>query len=356
MRSVIALVIVAVVHVNAMADLSPAPCTMANCSYHASRVSGNSRSGCDCMCRNQWVGVACGVCPSNFDKDADCGTCAPGFSNYPLCTNTNRCTLANCSYHASKVSGNKNSGCDCTCENMWVGATCGVCPDNFDKNADCGACAPGFLDYPLCTKACTIAQDCNNHATSVSGTVATGCTCACRNMWQGAQCQTCPSQYDASEDCGACAPGFVNYPLCTKNPAPACTIAQDCSDNAIQVSGTPATGCICTCRNMWQGAQCQTCPSQYNPALDCGACAPGYHGAFPVCVPSCTIARDCSGNAVAVSGSNATGCVCTCRNMWQGARCQTCPSQYAAAKDCGACAPGYQNYPECTKAHAGRRL
>jgi hypothetical protein len=190
---------------------------------------------------------------------------------------------------------------------------------------------------------CTVAADCSGHAVAVSGNSTRGCVCTCMNFWSGAQCQTCPAKYNAAENCGSCAPGFSGYPNCVRR----CTVAVDCNGHAVAVSGTPATGCSCTCRNAWSGAACGTCAAKYNAAEDCGACAVG--GNYPNCVAPapgrCTIAVDCSGHAVAVSGNSTGGCVCTCMNAWSGAQCQVCPTKYNPAENCGSFAPGFSGYP-----------
>ena len=78
------------------------------------------------------------------------------------CTNDN-----NCSSHASSVSGNLADGCTCTCSTGYTGAACNSCSANY-------------TGYPTCTPAaCSIGVNCNGHASSVNGTLVSGCTCAC---------------------------------------------------------------------------------------------------------------------------------------------------------------------------------
>ena len=82
---------------------------------------------------------------------------------------------------------------------------------------------------------CTVAADCSNHATSVSGNSQTGCVCTCRNMWEGAQCQDCASNYNPSKDCATCATGYAGYPECSPvterpSPAPPSPAAAGCAD------------------------------------------------------------------------------------------------------------------------------
>eukprot|EP00672_Neobodo_designis_P019793 CAMPEP_0174852476 /NCGR_PEP_ID=MMETSP1114-20130205/25553_1 /TAXON_ID=312471 /ORGANISM="Neobodo designis, Strain CCAP 1951/1" /LENGTH=304 /DNA_ID=CAMNT_0016087073 /DNA_START=34 /DNA_END=948 /DNA_ORIENTATION=+ len=256
------------------------------------------------------------------------------------CTNQ-----ANCYGHASSVQGNNVEGCICTCRNQWYGAQCQFCPPGVDYSQDCGACLPGYDGYPFCALACTIANNCSNHAVAVKGDSRTGCDCTCRNQWYGASCQACPHGVDASQDCATCLPGYENYPFC----ALACTIAGNCSNHAANVAGDSQTGCMCTCLNQWYGASCQACPPGVDASQDCATCLPGYSG-YPFCAKTCTIEANCDNHAFAVRGNAKTGCECSCRNSWAGGTCNYCPPNFDASSDCASCAPGYTNYPYCNRA------
>jgi hypothetical protein len=255
------------------------------------------------------------------------------------------CTVErDCFGHASSVQGNSQEGCICTCENQWYGAQCQFCPPGVDYTKNCAQCLPGYENYPFCALACTVANNCSNHATNVTGDSQTGCQCTCRNQWVGATCEVCPPGTDASKDCAACLPGYENYPFCSL----ACTINGNCSGHAVSVTGDSQTGCKCTCQNQWYGGDCQVCPQGVDANDGCGACLPGYDG-YPFCAKKCTIAESCNGHAVEVRGNAKTGCQCACTNQWAGGTCDYCPPNFDATSDCSTCAAGYSNYPYCNR-------
>ena len=290
-------------------------CTLANdCHSHASSVQ-EVNGQCVCTCRNQWTGNQCQNCPGEYAAGQDCGACAEGYiGTYPNCV-SDFCTLADCSNHASSVSGYKTNGCNCVCRNRWQGATCNVCPPNFDQNDDCGSCGAGYANYPTCDLACTIAANCSGNADSVTGSATTTCHCQCSNAWTGVNCNSCPPNVDRNAACGACKVGFIGYPDCERE----CTNAANCNSRATSVNGTVPRGCDCTCRNKWAGSACQTCPQGYDQNSDCGSCNAGYSG-YPNCSRTCVFS-DCSNHANSVSGNLGSGCQCSCRNAWSGGAC-----------------------------------
>jgi hypothetical protein len=253
-------------------------CTIKDdCDGHASAVTGNAQTGCQCNCTNQWTGGMCQVCPPGLDKNADCGKCEAGYSGYPFCAKS--CTVAaDCSGHAASVSGNAQTGCICNCENQWMGPQCEVCPPGVDPSNGCSQCLPGHVNFPFCALACTSAGNCSNHAVAVSGDSQTGCQCTCRNQWIGPQCEVCPPGVDPSSDCSACLPGYSGFPFC----ALTCTIAGNCSNHAYSVEGNGHTGCICGCSNQWTGGNCGYCPPNFDPSASCATCAPNYVD-YPYC-------------------------------------------------------------------------
>ena len=416
----------------------PIPCYIGcDCSWHATHVSGNIVDGCVCECRRGYAG-------------AKCDQCAPNFENYPSCTETECTIAANCHGHADTVSGDPTEGCVCACTKGFDGEECSMCAAGYENyptcsqipcsvNTDCSGhatsvtgtvyggcgctCSTGFAGeacnrcdihyegYPACTPiACTSRADCNGHASSVSGTTASGCTCTCATGFSGATCNQCAENfevyptcspivctaarncnshaYNASGEitacqcacftgytgtsCEACATNYQGYPKCLLT---LCTIAADCSNYTTSVSGTYVTGCKCTCRAGYTGATCNGCAAQYSGFPTCVAiactkeancnghaaavsgilvsgctctCATGYTGStcnqcsaayegYPTCVPiACHTHNDCSDHAMSVSGTMVTGCVCACETRFAGSRCEQC-------------ATNYENYPSCTE-------
>ena len=118
---------------------------------------------------------------------------------------------AQCNDHADSVTTDiDKKHCICQCRNKWDGPTCNDCLAIHDKDDDCGSCAPGRVDYPVCTN-CTNLQHCNNRAASVGTDPAqTVCTCTCMNQWTGLTCSECPVQYDVTENCNACAEHYFD--------------------------------------------------------------------------------------------------------------------------------------------------
>jgi hypothetical protein len=101
------------------------------------------------------------------------------------------------------------------------------------------------------------------------------------------------------------------------------------ASNTQTVTGTVSTGCVCICRNKWDGSTCSVCRANYNSASACGTCAAGFIG-YPICSPLCTKAGNCSGNAQQVTGTYAQGCTCTCYRNW-------------TSSNCAVCSPGHHN-------------
>jgi hypothetical protein len=297
-----------------------------------------------CTCRNQWSGGNCSHCAPNRDAAKDCGECAAGFDTYPACHRT--CTAAqDCAAHATRVTGNVDTGCRCTCRNEWRGADCSICLGNYDATAagDCGACSAAYDTYPGCYLTCTNAN-CTGHAIEgrITGNDHTGCTCPCAQAWNGSVCDHCPANFVEQPNCASCAPRFANFPVCAR----ICTAAEDCNSHSASVMGL-FPDCQCTCRHQWTDDACATCPTQYAMVPDCNLCAFGYDGIYPACYARCTSGKNCNGNAKSVTGNTNTGCTCTCRYAWTGSTCDVCPPNFDAALACGACATGFEGYPEC---------
>ena len=142
------------------------PCTrLANCHDHA--------TGCHWEPR-RWMPlhVRCGLRRLQLRR-----MCHELRAADPNCT-ASQCSIAtHCNNHATQVSGTSVTGCRCTCASNYVGASC-------------NACGPNYESYPTCSATpCTVASNCNDHATSVNGTLASGCTCACAFGFAGVRCQ-----------------------------------------------------------------------------------------------------------------------------------------------------------------------
>ena len=312
---------------------TPIACTSrVNCNGHASSVSGDLVSGCACTCATGFTGATCNQCAFNYEKYPDCSlivcsaarncnshaynatgvtpfcvcncftgyvgascdACAANYQGYPACRPI-QCTIAaDCNNYTTSVAGTRVTGCQCTCRAGYAGATCNVC-------------AVGYGGFPTCVAiACTKEANCNGHATTVSGNLVTGCTCACAAGFVGAVCNQCGAAYDG-------------YPSCTPIP---CYIHSDCNDHATSVSGTLVTGCACSCENRFTGSRCEQCADNYEN--------------YPSCAESiCTVENSCHGHATSVSGTPSTGCICECGTGFSG-------------EHCNMCAAGYENYPTCS--------
>ena len=161
---------------------------------------------------------------------------------------------------------------------------------------------------------CTVAANCNNHATSVSGTLSSGCTCTCSTGYGGAACSSCATRYNG-------------YPACSPI---ACTISADCNGHASSVSGTLVNGCTCSCSTGYGGAACSSCATHYS--------------GYPACSPTaCANSDDCNGHASTVSGTLVSGCTCTCSTGYVGATCSSCSTYYTG-------------YPVCTLTFCGTNV
>ena len=120
--------------------------------------------------------------------------------------------------------------------------------------------------------ACTNADDCNSHASSVSGyREDNSCSCTCSLGYTGDSCENTTT----------------------------CTIDDNCSGAASAVSGDVATGCTCTCNVGRGGADCSET------------------------LTPCTVEENCGGSSksTGVSGYQETGCTCQCNDLWTGADC-----------------------------------
>ena len=148
-----------------------------DCSGRATAVSGTLASGCSCTCATGYTG-------------ATCNSCASGYSGYPtcslLCTNS-----SDCSGHADAVVGTLVSGCVCTCSVGYIGTSCSACSSQYQGYPTCSPVP------------CRVDANCSSHATSVSGTSVSGCACTCAAGYGGAQCNACATGYSNYPSCVA---------------------------------------------------------------------------------------------------------------------------------------------------------
>eukprot|EP01060_Flectonema_neradi_P023963 TRINITY_DN323_c0_g2_i1.p1 TRINITY_DN323_c0_g2~~TRINITY_DN323_c0_g2_i1.p1 ORF type:complete len:1523 (+),score=335.13 TRINITY_DN323_c0_g2_i1:2804-7372(+) len=340
-------------------------CTTSICvaGHAVGMLSSPDRKTCICNCGDPYEGDFCGDCATNYiEEGADCVKCT---------------SKTHCNGHAKSTTNNAgHTGCICNCANAWEGDTCDTCPPEFD-GANCNMCKIGYVGYPKCVK-CTVNDHCGGtaRATDVTSNRKT-CQCSCRDPFEGAECERCADGYygpncdkcdqtatcgdravgihsssdrsrcicDCKDDyegetCEKCSAGRISYPACER-----CTSATHCNNHAESVDDDgQRTSCVCDCRNYWEESdQCKTCNPPYG-GPDCDACADPA-GVLPTC-NKCNSAEHCSGHASSVVADGG-GCKCSCRNHWEGEKCDVCPAKYDPAKDCGKCKNGVG--PDCRK-------
>ena len=353
---------------------------------------------CKCTCRNYWSGPDCSDCPGPYTGQ-DCDVCSdPGCGKCDV--------VIHCNGHAVSTHG-AITHCKCECRNEWMGATCDVCPPEYDPHSDCKQCAEGYIRSGDKCVACDVAVHCASKNVDVTSNFDhTQCLCKCKNSWLPPTCATCPQIYDQAT-CSKCADDTKVYPACDENET--CTDAITCKNNG--VASMKNGKCVCDCADHWEGDHCDYCPPQYGG--DCDVCAQPFldgsctqeckidvhctsfkhatdvvknAGGNPdctcTCIPhwtgencnscgkagldatcthclngmddpedcTCTDTNNCGDNGVAsvVDGK----CVCACADSWGGLACDQCKEKHDKTRDCAKCAPGYVGYPGCAKCSA----
>lgn len=167
-----------------------------HCNSHAGTVSGAPPS-CNCTCREGYFGARCDKCASGYTNyptcqrdctperlcsghanevlscsvcrcttgygGTTCNSCSAGYGVYPHCEALPCSVPVDCSGHASRVLGKVPTGCTCICLSGFTGSKCNLF-------------SPGYQSYPACSPSpCSLYSHCNGHASSVSGTVVSGC-------------------------------------------------------------------------------------------------------------------------------------------------------------------------------------
>ena len=319
---------------NCQIDLCGDP--QVSCYGHATAVGGTYPT-CECTCRKGYNGTRC-------------DSCDYGYAGYPNCLD--KCDNFTASCPAGRATAVKTTSipgqCQCTCLRNFTGPRCTFCSAGFAAGLTC--------DRELCND---IPSNCNGNSIFVNVYAAspTGCYCLCKPNFAGITCDQCAN-------------GYVNYPQCVD----ACQVASiSCyALAAINVSGTTAPNCSCSCITGYAGKLCDRCDAGFGgwpncrprdclstlvscnnrassvsgtapncvcncnlgfTGTECSVCAAGFTG-YPNCVPDCTsIATSCSGHASEMQGA-AGSCVCTCDRGFGG-------------PTCGQCAKGYFGYPFC---------
>eukprot|EP00457_Paulinella_chromatophora_P000108 gb/GEZN01000108.1/.p1 GENE.gb/GEZN01000108.1/~~gb/GEZN01000108.1/.p1 ORF type:complete len:2281 (-),score=97.31 gb/GEZN01000108.1/:181-6945(-) len=170
-------------------DCAFSVCVLADACFEAGTlaVTGYAPSSCVCACKFQYSGRNCSAYT-------------------PLCQHED-CLHAQ-TFNETSVQPN----CGCTnCRDGWTGLTCNVAPT---------------------AQNCTVGNDCNNRATSVSG-LQGACTCGCKAGWIALACQTRDP--------------FVLWGQCNA--------ADDCNSHGT-VRGAPPF-CVCTCSAPYYGPRCE---------------------------------------------------------------------------------------------------
>ena len=172
----------------------PRICTNhSDCHSHAINVTGNLKTGCKCNCLRKFEGKYCEnnvtLTPTLISNTSTMTltktviktltptityTLTRTVSLTPTPTRTKSLTLTstatktftlsstitlvpcsireNCfSINTKSVTGSFMPNCKCNCLNQYIGAKCEVCPQQFDSNAQCNACANGYIGFPDCS-------------------------------------------------------------------------------------------------------------------------------------------------------------------------------------------------------------
>ncbi|XP_032875419.1 laminin subunit alpha-3 isoform X3 [Amblyraja radiata] len=311
-----------------------------------------------CACQHNTCGISC-------------SRCCPGFNQEPWQPATtslvNRCEPCNCHGHSMdcyydaaitqrrgsmNIHGQYKGGGVClNCQHNTAGTNCERCAPFHHRRPGVPKNAPDGCVACRCPPA--FAESCEE---------ATG-GCRCRPGFSGV-------------DCARCAPGYYNFPRCTRGPVyttphpvtvvPTRGHLQNCKCNA---QGTVGNTCLvnpysqrCDCKPHYTGPYCSRCTTGYFgkhcqrcqcyiagvslPVCDqdsgrclcrrgveghfCERCSPGF-SRFPACVPC-----PCSSAGTLPERCDNAG-RCLCRPEVGGSRCDRCRAGYHSFPHCRAC-------------------
>eukprot|EP01059_Diplonema_ambulator_P000920 TRINITY_DN10710_c0_g1_i1.p1 TRINITY_DN10710_c0_g1~~TRINITY_DN10710_c0_g1_i1.p1 ORF type:complete len:1476 (+),score=331.75 TRINITY_DN10710_c0_g1_i1:13-4440(+) len=212
-------------------------CTEADCSYH-NKPGGVTSDGygtqCVCICRNQWKGDSCDVCPSQYNDTLDCGECADNRDGYPVCgckgafygTDCKQCDEKfNATCDGCGMNRNPDLFPQCPCKDQWKGDNCTLC-DTILYAPTCDRCAPwrNATTYPRCDcpgnfygEKCDMCVDVFDAATcTVCGhnrDQALFPFCPCKGMFRGHNCSICDKEFEQTT-CFECGPNRSGKPFC----------------------------------------------------------------------------------------------------------------------------------------------
>ncbi len=188
-----------------------------------------------------------------------------------------------------------------TCQSLGCGAAHRLCaPAGANSDATCGQCATGYLEQ---NGACRVQANATCDPSPATGSIADGCAAEHRGCVAGTPAQ-----------CGGCSTGFVEDPSSL-----ACVPEQGCAQ--------------------------LTCAAENRNCLDtpyghCTSCVDGYveDAQTGDCRPARTCAElTCGQGSQCVEGTATTDAVCqtdcAAGSIWNGSRCQVCPSCNESGED-----------------------
>jgi len=294
-------------------------------------INGNGND-CSCICNKGYKGTNCEICESDYilDKNGNC---------------SEKCTEYDCDINTKSVNGNKTDGCICNCNEGYLSS------DTSNKPINCLSCdsTKGYISVGNnCKKQCSILENCNNNADSVSGFTDSGCNCSCKSGFVdydcSINCNVLPEYkvLQKGKKCLDIDDQDLNY-KCYKNPT-----KNQCIDILLTLEKSSDT--ISKSFNNTQKLNASFVKignngnlNNPNDELNPSSCQRIEDDKFiyynynnnkyeSTCINQygykmCNIKDDCSNNASQVS-STIDGCICTCNDGHTGDKCNQCKANY----------------------------